>query len=233
MDIKNKKKNLTKDELLVDYIKDQLEEKMQASSMDINVSCRDGSVQLSGFVDVLSEKQYAEKVARSVDSVRKVENSITIGVDSNITDKHMEKEIIDKLSESKDANRIVGVGVQVNDGVANLVGEVDTLKDAHIAMNLSAQTRGIKDVVNNTKVVTADAIDDITINNSIQQQLNESERIRAKDIVTDVKNGIVTLMGYANNRYESELAKEISMSTLGVKKVRNMISLRKNNESKQ
>ncbi|WP_425446923.1 BON domain-containing protein [Dethiothermospora halolimnae] len=221
MDIKNKNKHLTNDELLVDYIKDQLEEKMQASAMDINVTCRDGVAQLSGFVDVLAEKKYAEKIAKDMDGIKKIENSITIGVDSNITDKHMEKEVRERLFTSEFKGNVNAVGVKVNNGVANLVGHVDKLKDSHIAMDLASRCRGIKDVVNNIKVDTANVFDDVTINNNIHG------KIENKDIGCDVKNGVATLIGYVDNKAEAEFAKEIAMDVEGVTKVKNMIKIRK------
>ena len=226
MDIKNKKKNLTKDELLVDYIKDQLEEKMEASSMDINVTARDGSVHLSGFVDILSEKKYAEEVTRNINGVKKVENNITIGMDSNITDKHIEKEVIDQLRSSGHDERVLGVGAQVHDGVASLVGHVDTLKDAHLAMEAASKARGVKDVVNNINIKTSGEKDDVRINNRIHQELKTNEEISGSDIVCDVNHGIVTLQGYVNSKSQVELAKEIVMGIEGVKKVKTMIKPR-------
>lgn len=225
LNIKDKKENLTKDELLVDYIKDQLEEKMQASSMDINVTCRDGVVHLSGFVDVLAEKKYAEQIAYNIDGVRKVENNITIGVEGQITDKHIEKEVIDKLRNNSYSEKINGVGVKVKDGVVNLVGHVDTLKDSHIAMKLASEVRGVKDVVNNTQISTLGVIDDITINNMIRDKLNRAD-FSGEDITCTVTGGIASLSGYAQTRRDAEIAKELAMSVEGVRKVINKIRIR-------
>jgi len=226
MDIKNKDKNLTKDELLVDYIKDQLEEKMQASAMDINVTARDGAIQLSGFTDVLSEKNFAGEITKNIKGVRKVENSITIAMDSKITDKHIEKEVIERLASDHKADMVAGVGVKIQDGVANLMGTVDNLKEAHVAMDIASMVRGVKDVVNNVKISTLGAVDDVTINNTIHQELRDSNVLDERDIATEVKNGKVTLQGYVNSSSEVEFAKEISMGIEGVRKVRNNLRIR-------
>ena len=220
MDIKNKTNTLTKDELIVDYIKDTLEENMQASAMDINVTARDGAISLSGFVDVLAERNFAESIARGIEGVRKVENNITISMDGQFNDKHMEKEIRDGLFNGENKDKVGGVGVKVHDGVANLLGHVNTLKDAHIAMNTASKIRGVKDVVNNIKIDTLGKYDDVTINNTIHQRIND------QDIACDVNDGIVTLMGYVNNKNDAEFAKETAMDVEGVKKVKNMIKLR-------
>ncbi|RKD32765.1 BON domain-containing protein [Thermohalobacter berrensis] len=229
MNKKEKKEHLSKDELIVDLIKDQLEEKMQASSMDINVTCRSGVVNLSGFVDVLKEKKFAENIARKINGVKKVENNLTIGVDSQITDKHIEKEVINKLNNNKINDKTHGIGVKVNDGVVNLVGHVDKVKDAHIAMDLASQVRGVKDVVNNTENINKGIIDDVSINNAIRERLNDAN-FSGEDIVCDVVDGKVTLSGYTKSKREIELAKEIAMDIEGVNKVRNKIQIRKRNK---
>ncbi len=222
MNIKDKNNHLTKDELIVDHIKDQLEEEMQGSAMDINVTCRDASVQLSGIVDVLSEKKFAEEVARGVKGVRRVENCITVCMDGQFTDKHIEKEIRDNLFTSESKDKVGAVGIKVDDGVANLVGHAKTLKDVHLAMAIASKVRGVKDVVNNINITTVGEYDDVTINNNVHQRINNN------DITCDVNHGIVRLMGYVNNRSEVEFAREVAMDVEGVRKVRNMLKIRGN-----
>ena len=53
-------------------IKDRLEEKMGASAMDINVEYFDEFVRLSGFVDVLAEKTFAQEITKTVSSIKKI-----------------------------------------------------------------------------------------------------------------------------------------------------------------
>lgn len=219
----------SKDDLIVDYIKDQLEEKMQASAMDINLFCKDGMVHMSGMVDVLAEKIMAEKVAKNIEGVRKIENKITVAMDSNITDKHMEKEIIDRLNQGKGLQNLLGVGVKVEDGVANLLGSVNTLKDTRRAMSIASEVRGIKDVVNNIKISSAQKYDDATINSFVTQALSTTD-LSYQDIAHTVEDGRLTLMGYVNNKMEMEIAKEIAMGVEGVKKIINQLKVRPQNQ---
>lgn len=216
----------SQDNLIVDKIKDQLEEKMQASAMDINVFCKDGYVHLSGIVDVLAEKIKSEDIARSIDGVRKIENKITIAMDSNITDKHMEKEIHNKLRKNEALN---GVSPKVNDGVSNLIGSTRTLKKAKEACKLASKTRGIKDVVNNIKIESYGEYDDSTISSRVAQVLSTTD-LSFMDIGHRVQDGKLTLSGYVNNRQEVELAKELSMEVEGVRKVVNKLKIRKDNQ---
>lgn len=219
-------KTPSQDNLIVDKIKDQLEEKMQESAMDINVFCKDGYVHLSGIVDVLAEKIKSEDVTRSIDGVRKVENKITIAMDSNITDKHMVKEVTNKLREHNDLN---GVSAKVHDGVANLIGSTHTLKEAKEACSIASQSRGIKDVVNNINVETHGQYDDSTLSSRVASALSTTD-LSYMDIGHRVKNGKLTLSGFVNNRQEVELAKEICMGVEGINKVINRLKIRKDNQ---
>ncbi|MCT4563140.1 MAG: BON domain-containing protein [Maledivibacter sp.] len=214
------------DNLIVDKIKDQLEEKMQASAMDVNVFCKDGYVHLSGIVDVLAEKIKSEDIARSIDGVRKIENKITIAMDSNITDKHMEKEISSRLRKD---HTLDGVSPKVNDGVSNLIGSAPTLRDAKEACRLASKTRGIKDVVNNIKIESYGKYDDSIISSRVAQALTTTD-LSLMDIDHRVQDGKLTLSGYVNNRQEVELAKELSMEVEGVRKVVNRLKIRRDNQ---
>lgn len=216
---------LSRDEQITDSIKEKLHETMQESSMDINLFCRDGIVHLSGIVDVLAEKQYAEEIAISTSGVRKIENKITIAMDGNFNDLHIQKEVIKKLGDS-DNDNVAGLGVKVNDGVVNIVGDVNTLNDANRAMNLASQIRGVKNVVNNTTIATSGRYDDTFISNKILQELSKTA-LSYKDVHRDVDGGIVRLSGYLDNPAEVELAAEITMGVEGVRKVINKIHARK------
>lgn len=228
----NKRKNViiddkipTKDQLIVDYIKDQLEEKMEESAMDINVFCKDGYVHMSGMVDVLAEKKFAEEVASKIQGVRKIENKITIAMDSNINDKHIEKEVLNKLHHSNDST--VGIGAKVEKGVVSLMGHVDTLKNCHVAMRLTAEVRGVKDVVNNINIESHGKYTDDAISNKILEELSKSP-LDYRDITRRVSNGEVTLWGALDTYKDVEMAKEIAMGVEGVIKVKNNIHVAKN-----
>ncbi|MBB6215133.1 osmotically-inducible protein OsmY [Anaerosolibacter carboniphilus] len=232
---KNKIKNDKlpgKDDLIVDLAKDQLEEKMQASAMDINLFCKDGYVHMYGMVDVLAEKKMAESVVKSIDGVRKIENKITVAMDSNITDKHMEKEVLNRLMNGQRSEDLVGVSVKVEDGVANLIGNTKTLMDAHTAMSVASEVRGIKDVVNNIEVSDDVAYDDATLNSRVTQALSTTA-LNYPDIIHTVVHGRVTLNGFVNSRHEMEMAKEIAMGVEGVRKVVNRLKVRRENEDKE
>ncbi len=219
-------KSPSRDDLIVDLIKDQLEEKMQESAMDINVASRNGYVQMSGIVDVFAEKTTAEDIARGIEGIKQIENNITVAMDSNITDKHIEKEAINKLRKN---HNLDSISIKIQDGVANLIGSSDSLYEAKKACNVASQVRGVKDVVNNVKIESYGDVDDSTLNSRVTQALSTTN-LSYQDINHDVNKGKLTLGGYVNNKEEVELAKEISMGVEGVRKVINKIKIRKDNQ---
>lgn len=218
--------NRKTDELIAHQVKNQINEQMRESGLYINVSCMNGCVQLSGIVDVLSEKMKSEDIARRIDGVRKIENGITVSMDSNFTDKHMEKEVINSLRKS---NALNSIGVKMEDGVANLIGSTDTLKKAKKAYHLASEVRGVKDVVNNVKINTYGEVDDATLNSRVTQALSTTD-LSYQDINHDVKRGKLTLGGFVNNKKEMEIAKEIAMGVEGIRKVVNRMKIRRDGE---
>lgn len=221
----DKKKN---DKMLISEIQKTLDEKMNDQAFDINVSSKNRNVHLTGYVENIYEKKQAEEVIQNIDGVRFVENNLTISTDGEYSDKDMETEIRDHLRNTKNSDKLLGVGVDVTNGSAYLVGNVDTLEDAYNAMKIASEGRGVKHVVNNLKINTADKYDDITISNSIQQLYN-IEDITDREINTRVDDGVVTISGYVPTRQEVEIAKELAMGIDGVKRVINKLKLHKNN----
>ncbi|MBM7616182.1 BON domain-containing protein [Alkaliphilus hydrothermalis] len=217
--------NPAPDDEITANIHEKLHEKMQASAMDIKAFSRNGYVHLSGIVDLYSEKKYAEEIAIHTEGVKGIENKITVAMDSNITDKHIEKDVIDKLREQPN-NSIAGVGVKVTDGVVNLMGTLSNLKDSNQAMRIASNARGVKDVVSNINIGTVGEYTDTSISNKIVQELSNTD-LSFKDIGRSVSGGVVTLSGYLNSKEEVEVATEIAMSIEGVRKVRNHIKIRR------
>lgn len=212
------------DHILTQQIKKELEGKMQASAMDINVDVRNGVVQLQGFVDVLAEKQEAERIVRQIPGVKKVENSLTICIEGRVNDRHIEKEIESKL-HSHHHPGLVAVNVDVRDGSAVLIGKTDNLALEKQAMQIASTTRGVKNVVSNIRVKDEGLLDDTTIANRVVHALSTTD-LSWQDICTDVTNGEVTLSGWVRSREEADLAERVASEVEGVRKIRNRLQTR-------
>lgn len=198
-------------------IKKILEDKMEESAMDINVESKNGNIHLSGMVDVLSEKIYAEKLVKEIEGVKKIENNITIATDGYIPDSDIESYI---LSKFKTQEGLENISAKVKGGAVTLIGQVRTYDQEQKAIELSQKVRGVKSVTSNIKIASQGKYDDAQITSIINQTLI-SNNIDTKYINPIVKNNSVTLKGFVENRYEVELAEELVSKIEGIGKIKN------------
>ncbi|WHH61182.1 BON domain-containing protein [Petroclostridium sp. X23] len=217
---------MDKDAKMTKIIKDNLEEKMGASSMDINVEYQNGFVHLSGFVDVLAEKKYAEEILKGMDGIHNIENNLTISMDGELSDNHIMAELDRTIKHSKYASNLRRVSSKVSGGSATLTGAVSTLADEMHAIELARSVRGIKDVASNLDITSSHSYDDATLKNKINQVLSGT-RLSIPDIQTDVSNGKVTLKGYVATAKDMELAIELAADVEGVSHVSNRLKIRR------
>src|SRR5690606_462267 len=66
------------DATIVARVKSGLLASSEVEGLDVNVDARNGVVTLSGTADSMAERQSAERIARSADGVRGVDNKIVI-----------------------------------------------------------------------------------------------------------------------------------------------------------
>lgn len=165
---------------------------------DINVRVQDEIVHLEGMVDVLREKQRAQEIASGVHGVRDVENNLTVSTDGGITDGDVEFEIAEELRAHGIDTK--NVWVNVESGVARIRGKVASLGEAKAAVEAAAKARGVKDVVDETKVVSeADTPavveegpggrDDASIVNAIKDAMDRDPYMDGADIRVNSEGG--------------------------------------------
>lgn len=133
-------------------IKSSLDDNMKDTSQDIHAKVQNGTVVLSGCVNVLAEKFKAEEICKKIQGVKNIENDITISMDGNFSDKELTEVLNKNLRKCDHSEKIHGITGKVNGGSALLLGEVDTIDDKKLAINEAAKTFGIKDVVNNINI---------------------------------------------------------------------------------
>ncbi len=212
---------------LIRHVKSALEGEMQLSSVDIQVDAKEDIILLSGIVDTLAEKTFAEKVATQIEGVAKVENFITIGTDGTLTDDEITAHVEQHLHQGKDSENLDGVGVKVEGGSAVLMGRVDTLTDKNNALKAAQKAAGAKDVVSTIKLGPPhqDPLPDVMITNRIVQRYSTSG-LSAPDIDVSTHEGTVSLKGYVEDTHMMELAEDLAMEVEGVKKLKNHLRIR-------
>ena len=123
----------------------------------VNVTVFKGIVQLSGFVDVSDQKAKAAEIARQVEGVKNVANSITVKEQNesksgaSVDDKSLSGRVRSALSDNPDY-KFSEVNVAVFHGTVQLSGFVDTSDQKSRAADIAKQVQGVQDIENNITV---------------------------------------------------------------------------------
>ena len=126
----------------------------------INVETNDGVVQLSGFVDSAAAKSAAESTAQNVEGVKQVENKLLIR-DANRSagqatdDTVIAAKVKGQLAGKAGLGTASDVNVEVNSGVVELSGFVETADQKAKAAELARGINGVKNVRNNISLKPA------------------------------------------------------------------------------
>lgn len=209
------------DRALAGRVKEALLRNTESSGIDVKVECQNGVIQLSGIVDVLADKVVAEQIAWRVPGVKDVENGLTVAMDGRFDDKHIEKELVDRLSHNQDTTSI---GVRVSEGIVTLLGEVENLAQAKAALREAQGTRGVKDVLSEL-ALSEDVPDAATVVNEVERTLAGSD-IGADDIKTSTEDGVVTLAGWVRDLESMERVEDLVSGIRGVRAIENNLEVR-------
>jgi hyperosmotically inducible periplasmic protein len=126
----------------------------------------------------------------------------------------------DKTTEAHEIN------IEVNKGIVQLNGFVDTAKEKDQATVVAKAVEGVKQVENNLIVKTessstGQSIDDSTVTSKVNTALIESKDTKAGDIKVATHNGVVQLSGFVDNEAQKTAAGKVAQSVKGVKSVKN------------
>jgi hyperosmotically inducible protein len=123
-------------------------------AINVNVDTRGGVVTLTGVVGTQAEREQAARIARNTEGVTRVINNITVetnggyGADMAASD----MAILSRIKTRYVAEDIVGVMVEVKDGVVTLKGNVENAQARARAENIASATSGVMSVKNMIEV---------------------------------------------------------------------------------
>jgi osmotically-inducible protein OsmY len=131
---------------------------------------------------------------------------------------------INKLYLEKDTHDLFrNVDIRVTEGRVLLTGDVDKPETAIEAVNLAWKAKGVKEVINeiqvNDKTGFADYARDVWISTQIRSKLLFEKNLRSVNYNVETVNGVVYLMGIAQNQAELDKATYIASITSYVKQV--------------
>ena len=180
---------------------------------NVSGSVEDGIVTLSGTVGLYQDKLEAANKIKKIANVSGVRNDITVAgatvADNQLEQKLAKQVVYDRVGYFDNAFNYITVSVK--DGVATLSGDVYWDVPRSDAMAIAARTPGVKDVVDEVKVLPTSQFDDSIRMRTAQAIYRDSVLGRyaidpAKPIRIVVDNGHVTLYGTVQSAMDKTIA---------------------------
>lgn len=183
----------------------------------LHVEVKGDKVSLWGTVDTLSEKDFIGQRISRIDGVRELDNSLTVANDGNISDKDIEKQVVERFSQSNYED-ITHLGCRVSQGIVTLLGHVETQSTERLAKRIASQVRGVKEIRSEIQFLEK-AVDDATLINRVENAFVASPWVDAHEIKTTARNGLITITGMVDTQEEIEWAVDTAYQVPGVKAV--------------
>jgi len=211
------------DDNIAEKVISGIRDELNIAANEVNVSVLDGVVELSGFLDVLAEKEDVGRIASETKGVKKVMNDITIAMDKKLSDKEIKNSLNELLNQTNINGRPVNVNAKVIEGAAILEGNVDNQAERKIALREASKVFGVKNVINHIEVVPKNT--KVDIQNKLYENISAST-VNTAHVTTEVHNGKVVLDGFVKNKKEVEALMNIAEAIEGVHKVINHLEER-------
>jgi hyperosmotically inducible protein len=132
---------------------------------------------------------------------------------------------------ASDAVSAGDINVEVEKGVVQLSGFVDSDAERDEAGRIAADIIGVKSVSNQLMIKGAErsmgtVMSDQVIETKVNAALMGEKSTHAGDIDVEVRNGVVQLSGFVGSEAEKQRATEVAQGVSGVKSVVNSLDLK-------
>lgn len=191
---------------------------------EIAAQACDGDVVLRGTVGSLVQKAEADRTARAVPGVRRVDNELGVhpmGIDGR-TDADTEAAILDALI-ADDRVHAGDIDVDVDDGAVTLRGLVERPDRRDIAERIVLGVPGVASVENKLGVLSQVSADEIA--ERVTDALGIDAVVGAERVSVRVHDGDVTLSGLVRSRAHHDAALTVARNSPGVTSVRDDLTL--------
>ena len=194
----------------------------------VQVAVQNGIVKLTGTVDVFDTKEDADKRVHRVKGVKAVDNEIEVA-GPEIPDGQLQQKLVKAIQYDRvgyGTTPFNAISVNVQNGAVTLGGHAYGPVDADSAVAVAANTKGVKDVINEIQVDPVSPMDDrirFAVFRSVYgfPSLNKYAIDPAKPIRISVQNGNVTLYGVVDSQADKDAANIRANSVPGVFHVTN------------
>ncbi len=199
---------------------------------NIHASVKNGEVDLTGSVDVYDVKVQADQKVHRIKGVTAVRDDIQVA-GAEISDPELQKKLVTAISYDRvgyGTTPFNAISVQVENGVVTLGGHAYGPVDADSAVAVAANTKGVKDVINDIQVDPVSPMDDrirFQVFRSVYgfPSLNKYAIDPAKPIRIQVQNGHVALYGQVDSQSDKDAAGIRANSVAGVFSVTNNLQV--------
>ncbi len=187
------------DGLIRETIEEALQRNPRVDAGQVATTVRDGVVILMGEVVHLQAKRAAEEEARNIVGVRRVQNQLRVRPPEERPDDTIAEDIQEGLQRDAYVERY-DVQVQVENGLAQLRGDVDSLYAREQAEAIAARVAGVIDIRNQLEVVADEtARADRDIEEDIKNYLRWDPVVDPEKIDVEVQACVATLTGTVDN----------------------------------
>jgi hyperosmotically inducible protein len=199
---------------------------------NVQSSVEDGIVTLTGTVNLFQDKLDAAKKVKKLANVSGVRNQIAVA-GPTVSDAQLQQKLAKKLAYDRvgySDNAFNNLSLQVTNGVVVLGGETMNYVARDSALATVQNMPGVKDVVNEVKVLPTSIFDDQIRLRTARAIYRDSVLSRyATDPVDPIRivvdNGHVTLYGTVQNAMDKNIAGMRANSVFGAFSVDNKISV--------
>jgi hyperosmotically inducible periplasmic protein len=199
---------------------------------DVQVSVKNGIVDLEGTVKDFATKEEIDKKAHRVKNVVAVRNKLKIAGAGEVSDAQLQQKIVQKLQYDRVGygNAFNAISVNVQNGVVTLGGNALEPVAADSAVSLASHFPGVQDVIDNIQVDPLSPMDNRTrlqVYRAVYgfPSLNKYAIDPAQPIRITVVNGNVTLNGVVLSQADKNVAGIRANSVPGVFKVTNNLQV--------
>jgi len=199
---------------------------------NVQVSVANSVVKLTGTVDVFDTKEDADKRVHRVKGVTGVDNEIQVA-GPNVPDAELQQKLVKAIEYDRvgyGTTPFNAIAVSVQNGVVTLSGHAFGPVDADSAVAVAANTKGVKDVVNEIQVDPLSPMDNrirLAVFRSVYSfpSLNKYAIDPGKPIRISVQNGNVTLYGVVDSQADKDAAGIRANAVPGVFRVTNNLQV--------
>jgi osmotically-inducible protein OsmY len=200
--------------------------------VSVQVSVENGIVTLSGTVDVYDTKEQADRKAHRVKGVVAVRDEIQVA-GPDVPDHELQEKLVKAIEYDRvgyGTTPFNSISVAVHNGVVTLSGYAWGPVDADSAVAVAANTKGVKDAINDIQVDPVSPMDDrirLQVLRAIYgfPSLNKYAIDPGKPIRIQVENGHVTLYGVVDSEADKEAAALRANGVPGVFSVTNELQV--------